>query len=83
MNEIATPQQIENAVVFRRLVSLYLENRDLILMGGIVQAKILICDPLFSSGRTDGPFSNPLMRNHLLMSPLPGFKSVWRICNEF
>ena len=34
MNEIVTPQQAESAVMFRRLVSLYLENRDLILMGG-------------------------------------------------
>ena len=34
MNEIVTPQQKENALMFRRLVSLYLENRDLILMGG-------------------------------------------------
>ena len=34
MNEIITPQQKENALMFRRLVSLYLENRDLILMGG-------------------------------------------------
>ncbi len=34
MNEIVTPQQTESAVLFRRLVSMYLENRDLILMGG-------------------------------------------------
>ena len=34
MNEIVTPQQKEDALMFRRLVSLYLENRDLILMGG-------------------------------------------------
>ena len=34
MSEIVTPQQSESAVMFRRLVSLYLENRDLILMGG-------------------------------------------------
>ena len=34
MTEIVTPQQTESAVLFRRLVSLYLENRDLILMGG-------------------------------------------------
>ena len=34
MSEIVTPQQAESAVIFRRLVSLYLENRDLILMGG-------------------------------------------------
>ena len=34
MNEIVTSQQTESAVMFRRLVSLYLENRDLILMGG-------------------------------------------------
>ena len=34
MNEIVIPQQKENALMFRRLVSLYLENRVLILMGG-------------------------------------------------
>ena len=34
MNDIADGAQIEAAQKFRRLVSLYLENRDLILMGG-------------------------------------------------
>jgi flagellum-specific ATP synthase len=34
MSEIVTLQQTESAIMFRRLVSLYLENRDLILMGG-------------------------------------------------
>lgn len=34
MTEIVTPQQTESAILFRRLVSMYLENRDLILMGG-------------------------------------------------
>ena len=36
MTEIASPQQTDAAVVFRKLVSMYLENRDLILMGGYV-----------------------------------------------
>ena len=34
MNDIVDGSQIEAAQKFRRLVSLYLENRDLILMGG-------------------------------------------------
>ena len=34
MNDIVDDKQIEAAQKFRRLVSLYLENRDLILMGG-------------------------------------------------
>ena len=34
MNDIASPTQIQAAQYFRRLVSLYMENRDLILMGG-------------------------------------------------
>lgn len=34
MNDIADEAHIESARIFRRLVSLYLENRDLILMGG-------------------------------------------------
>ena len=34
MNDIAGPTQIQAAQYFRRLVSLYMENRDLILMGG-------------------------------------------------
>ena len=34
MDEIADGKHIEAARMFRRLVSLYLENRDLILMGG-------------------------------------------------
>ena len=34
MDEIADDKHIEAARMFRRLVSLYLENRDLILMGG-------------------------------------------------
>ncbi len=34
MDEIADDKHIESARMFRRLVSLYLENRDLILMGG-------------------------------------------------
>ena len=34
MNDITDDAQIEAAQKFRRLVSLYLENRDLILMGG-------------------------------------------------
>jgi flagellum-specific ATP synthase len=34
MNDIADPTQIQAAQYFRRLVSLYMENRDLILMGG-------------------------------------------------
>ena len=34
MNDIADSAQIGAATKFRRLVSLYLENRDLILMGG-------------------------------------------------
>ena len=39
MSEIVTPQQTEDAVMFRRLVSIYLENRDLILMGGYSQGQ--------------------------------------------
>ena len=34
MNDIAGQNQIQAAQYFRRLVSLYMENRDLILMGG-------------------------------------------------
>lgn len=34
MNEIASGPHKEAAVMFRRLVTLYLENRDLIMMGG-------------------------------------------------
>ena len=36
MNDIATPKQLQAAQYFRRLVALYMENRDLILMGGYV-----------------------------------------------
>ncbi len=39
MSDIVTPQQAESAIMFRRLVSLYLENRDLILMGGYSQGQ--------------------------------------------
>lgn len=34
MNDIAGPTQLQAAQYFRRLVALYMENRDLILMGG-------------------------------------------------
>ena len=34
MNDIAGPAQLQAAQYFRRLVALYMENRDLILMGG-------------------------------------------------
>ena len=34
MNDIAEPKQLQAAQYFRRLVALYMENRDLILMGG-------------------------------------------------
>jgi flagellum-specific ATP synthase len=34
MNDIANQNQIQAAQYFRRLVSVYMENRDLILMGG-------------------------------------------------
>ena len=34
MNDIAGQNQIQAAQYFRRLVSLYMENKDLILMGG-------------------------------------------------
>jgi flagellum-specific ATP synthase len=34
MNDIVDDKQAEAARKFRRLVSLYMENRDLILMGG-------------------------------------------------
>ena len=34
MNDIAGPTQLQAAQSFRRLVALYMENRDLILMGG-------------------------------------------------
>ena len=34
MNDIVGPDQIQAAQYFRRLISLYIENRDLILMGG-------------------------------------------------
>ena len=36
MNDIASPKQLQAAQYFRRLVALYMENRDLILMGGYV-----------------------------------------------
>jgi flagellum-specific ATP synthase len=34
MSDIAEPKQLQAAQYFRRLVALYMENRDLILMGG-------------------------------------------------
>jgi len=34
MNEIVSDEQKQAATIFRRLVSIYLENRDLIMMGG-------------------------------------------------
>ena len=34
MNDIVSPKQLQAAQYFRRLVALYMENRDLILMGG-------------------------------------------------
>ena len=36
MNDIADTTQLQAAQYFRRLVALYMENRDLILMGGYV-----------------------------------------------
>ena len=39
MNEIVDDTHIEFARVFRKLITLYLENRDLILMGGYTQGK--------------------------------------------
>jgi len=39
MNEIVADEQSDAAVVFRKLLSLYLENRDLILMGGYVSGQ--------------------------------------------
>ena len=39
MNEIIDETHIEYARVFRKLITLYLENRDLILMGGYTQGK--------------------------------------------
>lgn len=34
MNDIVSPQQVAEAQKLRRMVSLYMENRDLVLMGG-------------------------------------------------
>ena len=39
MNDIIDETHTEYARVFRKLVTLYLENRDLILMGGYTQGK--------------------------------------------
>jgi len=39
MNEIIDPDHSEYARVFRKLITLYLDNRDLILMGGYTQGK--------------------------------------------
>ena len=39
MNEIIDETHSEYARVFRKLITLYLENRDLILMGGYTQGK--------------------------------------------
>ena len=39
MNEIIDPDHSEYARVFRKLITLYMENRDLILMGGYTQGK--------------------------------------------
>ncbi|GIR95699.1 MAG: hypothetical protein CM15mP98_06690 [Paracoccaceae bacterium] len=39
MNEIIDETHTEYARVFRKLITLYLENRDLILMGGYTQGK--------------------------------------------
>ena len=85
MNEIVTPQQTENAVVFRRLVSLYLENRDLILMGGYSQVKILILILPSSFGLNSWVIFNSLtMRNLPLRRLWPGFRgSSLERHNEF
>ena len=39
MNEIIDETHSEYARVFRKLITLYLDNRDLILMGGYVQGQ--------------------------------------------
>ena len=39
MNEIIDETHSEYARVFRKLITLYLDNRDLILMGGYTQGK--------------------------------------------
>jgi flagellum-specific ATP synthase len=39
MNEITSPEHQHMARQFKRLVALYLENRDLILMGGYRQGQ--------------------------------------------
>ena len=39
MNDIIDEAHTEFARVFRKLITLYLENRDLILMGGYTQGK--------------------------------------------
>ena len=39
MNEIVDADHIECSRIFRKLITLYLENRDLILMGGYTQGK--------------------------------------------
>ena len=42
VNDIVGPVQLQAAQHFRRLVALYMENRDLILMGGYVPGQDLI-----------------------------------------
>ena len=42
MTEITTKEHQEIANKFKKLVSIYLENRDLVLMGDILQVKIWI-----------------------------------------
>ena len=39
MNEVIDENHSEYARVFRKLISLYMENRDLILMGGYTSGK--------------------------------------------
>ena len=57
MSDIAGPKQLQAAQYFRRLVALYMENRDLILMGGYTPGKILICSCSAAMAAIDGSHS--------------------------
>ena len=58
MNEIIDPDHSEYARVFRKLITLYMENRDLILMGGYTQGKDPDLDLAVTLGTTYQSYSS-------------------------
>ena len=59
MNDIVGPVQLQAAQHFRRLAALYMENRDLILMGGYAPGKTLIWIWRYNYTATDGHIQQP------------------------